>query len=475
MPGTWSPAQVALPDQRPGLFANIVSKAAALVSAGSKGVVAMAVTADWGLENAVQRVTSEQELRDKYSAGAAGTAYYNIAEALRAGAREVVVYRMVAAAGAFATRILQDAVAATAITLTSKYKGLRANSFTVTVQTNPVDGSKKDIILYESGVELERFTATTNALLVAAINATDGTGSKYVTATAGGGAIVANVTGAAMTGGNSGTVITSTETTAAQNALEPYFFDTFAVAGITDTTTWTAFKSWVVGMRDAGKRVTLVIGGAAAESLATAKTNANTYGNHEGVVYWWPGVTDQNGIARSGAEFTGRIAGLIARYGTDESITHETITDIRAVAAQPTNSEIKSAIAAGVMLGTSDGRGGFQVEKAINTLTSLSVSQTAQNKKVRITRILDSIVNDLTDSAKNFIGVIENNVAGRGSVISAIKAYLDTLVQSGLINTGFTVDEDPGNPATGDRMFVLIGVQPIDTVDYVYLTISVAS
>lgn len=475
MPGTWTPTQATAADQRPGLYANFTSKAAALVTAGIKGIVAMAVTADWGPANLVQRITSEQELRDFYSTSTGGTVYYGVSEALRGGAKEVLVYRMVTAAGAAATRALLDATAGTAITLTAKYRGSRANNFTVTVQTNTVDAAKKDVILYESGVELERFTGGTNAELVAAINATDGTGSKYMTAVAGGGTFAANVTGSAFAGGNSGTAVTGAEYTAAMNALEPNAFDTFAAQGVTDTAIWTSLKSWATGLRTAGQRFMLVLGGAAAETLATAKTNASTYGNHEGVVYVWPGVTDHNNVARSGAEFAGRVAALIARYGIEESLTHEPVTDIKAVASAPTNADVKSGLASGLFMITGDGRGSFRVEKGINTLTTLGANQTAQNKKIRVVRILDAINNDLTNSATSFIGIIENNATGRGSVVAAIKAYLDTLVQAGLIEDDFTVEEDPGNPATGDRMYVLLGIKPVDTIDYVYLTVSVAS
>ncbi len=476
--GNWTPSQTTSPSQRPGLYANIVAKAAVLIGGGTSGVVAIPVTSDWGPLRIATVINNEAELYQKYGLSTgAGTAIYAIREALRGGAIQVIAFRMGAAAAQKASRVLQDATAGTAITLTALYEGARANGFTIDVVTNALDGSKKDVKISEAGVLLETFTGGTNAAIVAAINATDGTNSKYVTAVAGGGTFVTNVAGAAMTGGNSGLSVLTGDYTGAMAALEPLVWDTFPAAAITNGSILASIAAWIKGLRDTGQKVMLVLGSATSESQATAVANTLTYGNHEGVVYVWPGVVDTDGVAHNGAEFSSHIAGIIAAKGTAQgSLTHASLAYIKSLEYLGSNAEVKAAIAGGVLTLVGDGRGGYQTEKGITTLTTVGSTVPATFKKIRIVRITDSIVNAVNQAAnESFIGNTLNNEVGQQLVINAIKAYLDSLHDGGVVKTGYTVTLDPAFTTTADRMFVLIGVTPVDTVDYIYLTATIGS
>jgi hypothetical protein len=477
--GSWTISSTTDPGQRPSLYVNLQAKAAALISGGLTGVVAMAVSADWGPDKTPVSVTSEGDLTAKFGTIAGGgTAFYAIREALRGGAASVTAYRMETGAAAKAVRILQDGSAGTAITVTALYNGVRANNFTLDVVTNAVNGSAKDVKISEAGVLLETFTGLTNAAIVAQImgTATGSTASKYVTAVAGGGTFVANVAGATMTGGNSGSVITGTEITSAMAALEPLVWDVFSGAGLAVGAFFTTLSAWIVGLRALGQRVMLVLGSATSETQGTAVTNAALYGASEGVVYVWPGVIDDLGTTRSGTEFSSRIAGLIASKGTNNSLTHASLPYISGLAQLPTNAEVKSALTGGVLLLTGDGRGGYQVEKGITTLvTALGVTP-ASFKKIRVVRICDSIINAISQAAnQSYIGNILNNDVGQAIVLGAIKAFLDQLTRQNQVKADFTVTLDPANPSVGDRMFVLAGITPIDTADYIYLTINVGT
>lgn len=479
--GTWTTAQTTDPGQRPALYANLQAKAAALISGGLTGIVAMGVTADWGPDKTPVSVTSEQDLINKFGPSSlTGTAFYSIREALRGGAVSVLAYRLEAAAAAKATRILQDGSAGTAITLTALYNGTRANGFTIDVVTNALNGSAKDVKISEGGVLLETFTGISNAAIVAQImgTAAGSTASKYVTAVVGGGTFVANVAGATMTGGNSGQAFIAGDLTAAQAALEPLVWDVFSAAGIVTGSMLTSLSAWITGLRNLGQKEVLVLGSALAESQATAVANAATYGNNEGVVYTWPGVFDDAGVARSGADFASRIAGLVASKATNNSLTHATLPFVTKLEYLATNAEVKAALTGGVLTLTGNGAGGFQVEKGITTLTTLATvnPQPITFKKIRVVRICDSIINAISQAANvSYIGSVLNNEAGQNVVLGAIKAFLDSLTRQGMVKGDFTVVLDPGNPSTADRMFVLATVTPVDTIDFIYLTISVAS
>jgi hypothetical protein len=477
--GSWSIAQTTDPGQRPALYANLQAKAASLVSGGTTGIVAMAVTADWGPDKIATSVISESDLINKFGpSSGGGSAFYAIREALRGGAQSVLAYRMETVAGAKATRILQDATAGTAITLTGLYNGVRANGFTIDVITNALNGSAKDVKISEAGVLLETFTGLTNAAIVAQImgTAAGSTASRYVTAVAGGGTFVTNVAGATMTGGNSGLVVTGTELSSAMTALEPMVWDTFSGASITTGSMLTSLSSWILGLRAAGQKVMLVIGSNTAETQATAVANALTYGNSEGVIYVWPGIVDDANITRTGAEFASRVAGLVASKATNNSLTHAPLSYVTGLAYLPANAEVKAALAGGLLTISGDGRGGYQVEKGITTLTTPSTTTPQGFRKIRIVRICDSIINAVSQATnQSYIGSTLNNEVGQQVVLGAIKAFLDQLVRQNQIKSDFTVALDPAFTATADRMYVLASITPVDTTDYIYLTINVAA
>lgn len=469
--GSWVPSDLVAAGQRPGFYANILASAPSILTGGVKGILAIPVTAEWGPLRSVVTITRESDLVNNYGPSTyLGTAYYAIREALRGGAQKILAYRMAGAAAAKATRVLQDATAGVAITVTAKYEGARANNFTINVSTNLVDGAQKDVKLLESGVLLETFSGLTNAAIVALINAS----SAYMTAVAGGGTFVTNVTGAALTGGNSGLTVLTADYTLAMAALEPLKWDVFAPVGLTDSTIQASLFAWIVALRANGQRVFLVLGANTGDTIVTSIANAALF-NNEGVVWLAWGVTDQEGVVRKGADFIGRIAGMIAAFGTDISLTFEPVSGIRAVELTPTNAQVKSGLVGGLLMITDIGTGTFHVEQGINTLTTLGAQQTTQFKKIRVVRILDLIFNALTGGlAGTFIGQIANDTDGQASVISSIAAFLETLSAARYIKPLFTVALDPAYPSVGDKLFLLIGVKPVDSIDYIYTSLTVS-
>jgi hypothetical protein len=280
-----------------------------------------------------------------------------------------------------------------------------------------------------------------------------------------------------MTGGNSGLTVLTADWTAAMAALEPMLWDVFAPVGLVDTTIQASIFAWIKDLRNNGNKVFLIIGSATGEVLATAKTNAATF-NHEGVAYVWPGVTQDKaykvGTVLSGANFVGRIAGLIASKGTEKSLTFATLTGVTALEKTPTNSEVKSGLTAGLLMLTSDGAGTFRVEYGINTLTTLSGTQSRQFKKIRIIRILDLVFNTLTQNlTQQYLGDIENDQDGQKTVMAAVLSFLSSMSASRYLRPDYTVEVDTGQPVIGDSLFLKIGVKPVDSVDFIYLSINV--
>ena len=187
MGGTWKPNPLPI---RPGGYINFESSGNTPVTPGTFGRVGMPIRASWGPENDFVDIITDADRMDAFGStdgdvtSATDTSWL-IREAIIGGSALVKAYRMVGAGAIKASLILQDTTAVNCVTLEAKYSGVRANSFQILVRQSPVFSYRQDLILYEAGVELEKWTFDKDDLtrLVSRMNATDGTGSAYLVAT----------------------------------------------------------------------------------------------------------------------------------------------------------------------------------------------------------------------------------------------------------------------------------------------------
>lgn len=166
MGGKWSPPPN-LP-VRPGAYVNFESSGATPIAPGDFGRVGIPVKASWGPDNEFVDLVTDADRRrafgpvdgydNKVSAAPASTnTSWLIAEAIRGGAELVKAYRMVGAGAAEASVVLDDFLGKDTLTLTAKYKGTRANGFTVKVAASPIFSGKNVLTILEGGVELEEW------------------------------------------------------------------------------------------------------------------------------------------------------------------------------------------------------------------------------------------------------------------------------------------------------------------------------
>src|SRR5690606_2629812 len=150
----------------------------------------------------------------------------------------------------------------------ARYPGARGNAFKVTVQTNPVDAGKKDVLLYEGTTLLRTFTFT-GGTVQNAVDAVNGdAGNLWVTASklADGDGGLANVTGAAMTSGHSGIAgLSNADYVDAFAAFETQRFDALALDGMADAGLQASVTAWIARIRDEGHGAIAVLGGSAAD------------------------------------------------------------------------------------------------------------------------------------------------------------------------------------------------------------------
>lgn len=474
--GTWT---VNEPKIRPGFYINFQAAAAAQVSAGPRGIVAIPVKANWGPIHQFTEITNEKELIETYGTDTenGATAYTAIKFALMGGARKVLAYRLADSSAAKASITLKDTESNDVLTLTTKYE--TARPFKVTVRDNIIDDNRHDIVLYEDTTLLYVFTFDKGASVVdnavAAIN--NDPSNKWITATkvGDGSGSLALVSSQPFTGGNAGiSGITVNDYLDVLDAFEGIVFSVLTLDGISDEALQASVKAWVERVREEGKKVLAVMGGSANDDKIPAVGNARSKGfNHEAVINVIVGGVF-NGVSYSSAEIAPYVAGLIAGQRLNESITYHA-TPFEDVTRRLTNSEVIAALQAGSLVLINDGEKVI-IEQGINTLSTLREGQNNQWKKIRAIRVMDAINEDLRRAARDgYIGKVTNNDDGKAALISACKQYMETLAADGVIMPDFIIKLDPqyhGNPpiAAPDEVYLYWEASITDSMEKIYST-----
>ncbi|UKS30154.1 phage tail sheath subtilisin-like domain-containing protein [Paenibacillus sp. HWE-109] len=236
-----------------------------------------------------------------------------------------------------------------------------------------------------------------------------------------------------------------------------HVFDGEVTAPIQDST-----LTWVTANRAAGKHFLAVFGAvAAADDQTPATGNARSVRLLDDYAVNVTVGTVINGSAVSSGVYAPYVAGLIAGTPINRSITYK-VAPVADVNKRYTNSEVVAALAAGSLVLTNDGEK-VKVEQGL--VTSV--------KKIRSMRARQAISNDITKTAADsYIGQINNDADGQAALISAVKAYLETLEDAGVLRA-ISVGLDPQFQSVGDRVYLLISYVEIDSMERIFLTISV--
>lgn len=434
--GTWT----AQNKVRPGVYINFVGNGGETPAAGERGVAAIALSLPWGQAKTILKIDAGDDVSKLLGYDVTAPELLLVKEALKR-ARTLLLYRLNTGTKA--------AVTSGTLTVTAKHGGARGNDLSIVIQTNVDDNAKFDVITRLSGVAKHTQTVAN----IAGLAANDwvvfsGTGSLTATA------------GAPLVGGANGTVANADHTDFLA-ALELQDYQTVAYPG-TDNTLKGVYAAFIRRQReDEGRKV---------QGVLTDYEVAN----HEGIISVKNGVTLADGTQLTAAQATAWVAAATAAASVSQSLTYEGYDD--AIDANPrfTNSQIVAALLAGSFLFTA-GNGRVYVEKDINTLTSYTPDKPKSFAKNRVIRVLDGIGNDfLRIFETSYIGKVDNNSDGRGLYKSAVTTYLDNLQRSGAIQN-FNAQTDVSVVAGQDvdSIYVESHVQPVDSVEKIYMRINV--
>ena len=432
---------------RPGVYIRFTSDRGLGLTVSDRGTVAIAEALSWGPVETVQTIEAGADMTPYTGYDITNPKNKFLNEMFKgtnrtAAPNKVLLYRL------GATGQEQAAVTVAPLTATAKYPGVRGNdiSIVITDLTTPADTFTVNTVV--DGVIEDTQTAETVEDLVA---------NDWVTFS-GTGALAAT-TNSPLTGGADGTPASS-DYTDFLTAIEPYKFDALAYDG-SDSTVEDAMQAFIKRIADEEGAYSQLVGADLTNPDSRFVVNVNS------------GVVLEDGTTLTPQQVVWWAAGALAGAKYNESLTYATYPGAVDVTPKLTNSGYEQALQNGEFVLFADD-GVVKVEQDINSLVTYTTDITEPYHKNRVMRLLNTIANDIYQQfSDGYIGVVNNNEDGRMQFKSAIVGYLlDIQANNGIQNfTAEDVTVEPGEAI--DAIVVNLAIQPVDSVEKIYVVISV--
>lgn len=448
--GTWTVQNKV----RPGAYINFVSVPKPVGSMGNRGVVAVGMPMTWGPENELIKLTGD-ELLNGASLAKVGVTAFDTEESLPyrvilAGCYTALLYRT-DTGGAKATAT----ILANTLTVSAKYKGSTGNKITVViVEDKPEEGDYTIQVLVNNLLQ-ETFVCNE-------ITELEDIESNFVEFTVvDDDADIPTTAGITLAGGTNGTVSSSTYSTF-WGLLDTQNFQCLAMYDITTSGLPALIKDKIQIWREQrGKKVQAVV-------------YDYTSADYEGIISVNQGFKTSTETVDT-ALFPLWVASMTAGAEVNKSLTAAVVEDGVEIINPILEDEIEDALNVGRFVLSYRQDGAVCVEKDINTLHTFTVDKNYAFSKNRVIRCLDEIGNSCAlIFNRNYAGKVDNDSIGRNQYKTELIAFIDTLVGIRAV-TDFDGARDvtvlPGEAV--DAVVVDLLVQPVDSMEKLYMTVNV--
>lgn len=491
MPGTFSKTNR---PKRPGAYFNFQALATPTIQPSAAGTVCIPLTHDWGPYKTPTYISSLAEWVAVFGPTTTTAGYKAVYQAFmgeglpgRGGAGRILVYRNGGSSAAKATYSVKQTNGTTpALVVNARYEGAYGNNLSVTVEQTP-GAATNDLVLKLNGVEVERYThaLTDITALGAAVNLS----SSWVTCTVSqSGTALERTTNSLASGANGTTTLAAADYAAALSAVEPYRFGVFAYSdlqeqalsgGATATDLLASHKTWAVALNAAGKRFLTVVGGALDEVVATAVARSATLNSSDHVNVGVGGVVDSQLGVLSTSQLSSRIAGILAAFGEDRSLTFARLAGVTA-RNFCTSAQILTAYDGGVCVLSLDSVADapVRIEKGLTTyLSGDSNKPYLIYRNPKYVRTTHGIETELTEWAEaNVIGQLATNENTTTYVVAHAKSVIAARETAGVLQPGSTVgiDQDPPPNDTDEFLQLAYGVKFGRSIEQVFNTVTIS-
>ncbi|HBF2829285.1 phage tail protein [Clostridioides difficile] len=421
----------------PGAYINFISAKRATSSLSDRGIVAMPLELDWGIDEEVFQVTSDDF--EKYSTKYFG---YDYTHDKLKGLRDLFKNIRL---GYFYK--LNKGVKASCTIAIAKYSGIRGNDLKVIVTTNIDDNTKFDVVTLLDNKKVD----TQIAKVI-----TDLQDNDYVIWKKD--ATLEASAGLVFTGGTNGEAVTGAEYQAFLDKIESYSFNALGCLATT-TEIKSLFVEFTKRMRD---KV-----GAKFQTVLYKKSDAD----YEGVVSVENKIKDTELLESSLIYWTtGAIAGCdINKSNTNKKYDGEFDVDVNY-----TQIQLEEALKTGKFIFHKVGDE-IHVLEDINTFVSFTDEKNDDFSSNQSVRVLDQIANDIaTLFNEKYLGKVPNDKAGRISFWNDVVKHHKELENIRAIEDFKTEDVlvELGN----DKKTVIVSdaVKVINAMSKLYMTVSVS-
>ncbi|HGS8878984.1 TPA: phage tail sheath family protein [Clostridioides difficile] len=421
----------------PGAYMNFVSATRATSSLSDRGIVAMPLELDWGIDEEVFQVTSDDF--EKYSTKYFG---YDYTHDKLKGLRDLFKNIRL---GYFYK--LNKGVKANCSIATAKYSGTRGNDLKVIVTTNIDDNTKFDVVTLLDNKKVD----TQIAKVITDLQDNDYVSWKKD-------ATLEASAGLVFTGGANGEAITGTEYQAFLDKIESYSFNALGCLATT-TEIKSLFVEFTKRMRD---RV-----GAKFQTVLYKKSDAD----YEGVVSVENKIKDTELLESSLIYWT---TGAIAGCDINKSNTNKRYDGEFDVYVNYTQIQLEEALKTGKFIFHKVGDE-VHVLEDINTFVSFTDDKNDDFSSNQSIRVLDQIANDIaTLFNTKYLGEVPNDKSGRISFWNDVVKHHEQLQNMRAIED-FKADDVSVEPGSDKKTVVVSdAVKVISAMSKLYMTVSVS-
>lgn len=420
----------------PGAYINFVSAARASSSLSERGIVAMPLVMDWGVEGEVITVTSED-----FQKNALNIFGYDYGHEKMKGLRDLFMNIRTL----YTYRLIKSGVKASNELAEAKCAGIRGNDLKIAISANVDEPSKFDVstILDYTVVDLQT-VATVDELV-----ANDWVTFKSVQ--------LAETAAKPLTSGTNGSAVSTAEYQGFLDKIEAYSFNALGVP-VKDETITSLIVSFTKRMRDEI--------GAKFQSVVYKKNTAD----YEGIVSVENKVNDDTNEASAVYWTTGIIAGCpVNQSNTNKSYNGEFDIDVNYTQAQ-----LAEALEQGKFIFHKVANE-VRVLEDINTFVSFIDGKGSDFSSNQTIRVIDQIANDVASLFNTkYLGKIPNNASGRVSLWSDIVAHHRELESVGAIEDFNSEDVIVDQGQTKKSVVLQDKVTPVNAMSQLYMTCVIA-
>lgn len=449
--GTWTVQN----KQRPGAYINFVSVPKPVGTIGDRGVMTACLPMTWGPAGQLITLYGEDLLNGKSLAKVGCTAFdtdeslpYRLA---LAGSYKALLFRA-DTGGTKATNVISMGV----LTANAKYAGSTGNGISVVITADrPQEGQYTVDILFKL-VQQESFVVSE----LADFNDIESDWVDFIVSTSPSSTEIPVTTGAVLSGGTNGTVTGETTYPAYFSAVDGEQWQCMAIN--TSEAVGAQVTEFIKLLRDTrGKKVQAVV-----YNYPEA--------DYEGIISVDQGFkTAQDSVTVD--LFPLYVASITAGANVNESNTARVVQDALSIINPIAEEDIEDALKAGKFLLSYRQDGAVCVEKDINSLHTFTVDKGYAFSKNRVVRCLDEIGNTTAlVFNRNYCGKVDNNDVGRNLYKTELISMMDQLQGIGAVQN-FEGTSDitvlPGNDV--DSVVVDLLVQPVDSMEKLYMTVNV--